>query len=517
MKSVFSSPISIASNSEMEEFLAKANLKQLKGLFPDEIDLNINKDVIGIVLNAAVVGRANRNGDAVTKENGLKCAELFKNKYVNVEHEQKKIIGCIVNVGFSSFGNNEPLTREEIEKEDFNDPFNISLALVVWKSILAEESIQFIEDSVDPSSDNYQKISASWEVFFEDYDIAVGSQNLSDAKIITDPAEKEQYLKILKAKEGSGKQGKEFVYRVLGGDFLIPAGIGLVEFPAAEVKGLEIINKKDDKEEKKEENQAKVDDKSSKLDKVNVKINNSKNKDQINKKINMKIKLSSVKDIKPELFEKVEASEVQASVQDLIQEGIVEADKEFNKQKEELSKAAELEKQAKEAAEKELQEFKENFASVEKELKELKEKFAAEERNKKYQERMEGFESEFELNDESRKVIASKLQKLGSDEDYDSFVSEMKVLLPKKQEKKSEASVETKEDKKENEDKDKEAAKEKELEKSTASEKAVEDALKDSEKKGDIPNAGESTQASLFDRMKDEFAVENICVEEKRK
>ena len=44
-----------------------------------------------------------------------------------------------------------------------------------------------VEKSLDPEDNAYQKVSASWEVGFNDFVLAVGSDILSDAKIVSDP------------------------------------------------------------------------------------------------------------------------------------------------------------------------------------------------------------------------------------------------------------------------------------------------------------------------------------------
>ena len=55
----------------------------------------------------------------------------FVNKPINIEHNRKSIVGTILTAGFSSFGSDEPLTKEEVEET--KEPFNVTLGGVIWK------------------------------------------------------------------------------------------------------------------------------------------------------------------------------------------------------------------------------------------------------------------------------------------------------------------------------------------------------------------------------------------------
>ena len=52
------------------------------------------------------------------------------------------------------------------------EPFNITLGGVIWK-VASSELADLIEDSADPTSENYLKISASWELGFTDYNLVI--------------------------------------------------------------------------------------------------------------------------------------------------------------------------------------------------------------------------------------------------------------------------------------------------------------------------------------------------------
>ncbi len=116
--------------------------------------------------------------------------------------------------GFSEFGTDKPLTEDEVK--DLKKPFNITLGGVIWREVNSELA-DFIEESNDPTSKNYLDISASWELGFTDYELAVlpkDSKNLEDGKIISDAKEIESYSKNLRALGGTGLIAEERVYRM---------------------------------------------------------------------------------------------------------------------------------------------------------------------------------------------------------------------------------------------------------------------------------------------------------------
>ena len=51
---------------------------------------------------------------------------------------------------------------------------------------------ELLNKSVDPDSPMHNQVSASWEIGFNDYQIAVGSENLSEAEIVTDEKQIEE-------------------------------------------------------------------------------------------------------------------------------------------------------------------------------------------------------------------------------------------------------------------------------------------------------------------------------------
>jgi len=127
---------------------------------------------------------------------------------------------------------------------DYRDPFNISLGAVVYRMV-DKKFAELLNKSVDPESSMYNQVSASWEIGFNDYQIAVGSDNLAEAEIITDQKQIEELSQYLKATDGSGEmEDGTIVRRLVVGD-VYPLGIGFTSNPAADVEGV-VLTEQDD-------------------------------------------------------------------------------------------------------------------------------------------------------------------------------------------------------------------------------------------------------------------------------
>lgn len=223
--------------------LSLAALDNLKSIIP--ADVMDNEALLPICFNACVINRANKNGDIMGTETGLSIFKKFNHSQVNAEHNRDIIIGHVVGTALSSFDENyaigagSEIITDPMTLAGSTEPFNISLSAVLYK-VLGSNLEDMIVNATDPSSPNYLGVSASWEVGFDDYVIAVGSQNLADCQIITDPTAITGYSKYLTCMGGTGKtpDGK-FVFRMITGDVL-PLGIGLTYSPAAPVAGIVI-------------------------------------------------------------------------------------------------------------------------------------------------------------------------------------------------------------------------------------------------------------------------------------
>ena len=194
--------------------LSHANIENLRSLIPTSVDLKKNIDLMGVAFNAAVVNEFNKNGDGIDTKTAIDSIQQFIHKPTNIEHNKSKIVGHIVNAGFSDYADSSILINVD---EDETNPFHIALGAVVYKTI-DKDFFELLQKSTNPDNKMYNTVSASWEVGFSEYQIAVGSKNLKDARVISDPKEIQNMKPMLKAFGGKGvtEDGKP-IYRLITG------------------------------------------------------------------------------------------------------------------------------------------------------------------------------------------------------------------------------------------------------------------------------------------------------------
>ena len=414
-------------SEEKDKYLSLASIDKLKKFLP-EINTEDNIDLLPIAFDACVVNRVNKNGDVMDAMTAAKVTKNFINKPINIEHNRNQVIGCIVSANFSQFGSSESLTADEIK--DMKAPFNITLGGVIWKVVNKELADQ-IEESNDPTSENYMSISASWELGFNDYNLVLldnGEKNIENAQIISDAAEIEKYNSKLRSNGGTGKlDNNKSIYRQVLGK-VVPLGIGLTLNPAADVQGIAVkteipielkINENQSSEEQKIE-ELPLQDKASE--------NNTSQEDTLDvKKERIYMKITKIEDITDTLLKEVTAS----SIAEFVAEEIKKANDQFlaEKSEKENELKASNEKAALLASEQEV---------VKKQLEELTQKLASLEAEKtaKAQEeafnmRMASFDEEYELNDDERKVLASDVKDM-NDESFSAYKNKMAVMMKDK-------------------------------------------------------------------------------------
>ena len=184
-KTSFSSIVKPLVSEEKDKYLAMASLVDIGDFIP-EIDTASNVDLLPVAFNAFVANRVNKNGDVIDTGTALEIYKNFINKPINIEHNRSRVIGTILTAGFSEFGTDKPLTEDQVK--DIKRPFNVTLGGVIWK-VVNTDLAELIENSSDPEDENYNKISASWELGFSEYKLAVligNNKNLEDAQIIED-------------------------------------------------------------------------------------------------------------------------------------------------------------------------------------------------------------------------------------------------------------------------------------------------------------------------------------------
>mgnify|MGYP003112454535 FL=1 len=426
--------------------ISQASLDSLKTLMPESIDLDKNIDLVGVAFNAAVVNKFNRNHDGIGTDTALAVKDYFVHKPTNIEHKKQRIVGHIVSAAFSSYGDNELVSDEELRET--KDPFNIALGAVVYRMV-DKKFAELINQSVDPESPLHNQVSASWEIGFNDYQIALGSEDLSEAEIVTDEKQIKELSQYLKAAEGNGTMKDGTLVRRLVVGNVYPLGIGFTANPAAEVEGVVLtentsvsFNDKDDASIIAPE----------KADKILKNILNFKNKISQSEKNTVKNQQESnssimnpeqlIQEIKSVLDEKLSSEKVSsdnfaeesvASISSIVNQAIREKNEEY---KSKLSKAQE-EKAQVEAQQKELtasvETLSEKLQAAEDRIRQFEEDITRQQAVARFDARMETIEQGYELNEEDLKIVASEVKDLEeSDEAFASYQEKLGVIFAHK-------------------------------------------------------------------------------------
>jgi hypothetical protein len=379
-----------------------------------DVDIEKNIDLLPVAFNAFVANRVNRNGDVVDTETAVAMHDSFINKPINIEHNRKSIVGTILTAGFSSFGTDESLTKEQVE--DSKEPFNVTLGGVIWK--IADQSLaDKIESSSDPTSEDYMGISASWELGFSDYNLVIlegDEKNIENATEISDPEEVEKHMDKLKGFGGKGKfDDNSSVYRKVIND-VVPLGIGLTENPAADVKGVLTENGATEQKALAEESLP-----------IETISQNTKNTVKTRKVEAMKIE--NLKDITDESLQTLTAS----AIHEFIQESLKQASEEYSSKKTEQEDSLNEAREQHETLSKEHDSLKTQLEDVVAQLEKLETEKVEKEKIEAFNQRMASFDERFKLNDDDRKVLASQIKGLDEEQfvDFDKTVS---VLLSSK-------------------------------------------------------------------------------------
>ena len=473
----FSSILRPLVSEEKDKYLALASLAQVGSFIPN-VDTEKNVDLLPVAFNAAVINRVNKNGDVIDTQTAISSYKDFINKPINIEHNRERIIGVILTAGFSEFGSDASLSEDQVK--DLKGPFNITLGGVIWK-IANPDLADKIEDSSDVTSDKYQSVSASWELGFNDYNVIMidgESKNIEDGDLISDASQIESIKNSLKAFGGSGKVDKtKSIYRKVIGN-VVPLGIGLTETPAADVKGI-ATHKSEASVEIVEEN-------ISKINNLNV------NKDNDNKVMN----ITSIKDITDENLKQATASQIS----DLIEQELKVASEKY------ASEKASFEQSLKSANEK-YDTLAAGQDVLQKEISALKTSLQASEAekqaivaNEKFNERMNAFDSEYDLDDDTRQVLASDIAGL-DDDSFAAYKNKMAFFMKTKKKgdkEKTNEKTDKEEDSKES--------------KASASE-VIDQAAANGEKKAAvIPATSTASDDSLFNKYKQAFDYDGFVV-----
>ena len=173
-------------SEERDKYLAKASLDEIKKFIPDIPTDSI--DLLPFAGEGFNVNKANKNYDAIDTETALDIYKNFILRYVDLEHKRQNCVGVILTASLAEYGTGKPITESEAEKLG-DKPFNVIIGGVIWR-IVSPKLAELVEESGDPDSDYYKKISCSWEIGFKNFKLALldqdTSSNIEGAKIITE-------------------------------------------------------------------------------------------------------------------------------------------------------------------------------------------------------------------------------------------------------------------------------------------------------------------------------------------
>lgn len=502
--------------------ISHASLENLRPLIPPSIDLERNIDLMAVAFNAAVVNRFNKNDDGIDTSTALEIKDYFINKPTNIEHKKQIVVGHIISSSFSTFGDSQLLSDEEVR--DTQDPFNIALGSVVYKTVNPRFS-----ELLEAENEEYDNlISTSWELGFNDYCLALGSKNLSEAEIVTDPSQVKELSQYLRAFDGPGEtnEGVE-VNRLIVGE-IFPLGIAFTSNPAADVKGVYI---KDGEEELVEEEAVAGIAVDNTIFLTNLKKFNKKSshceKSDVNSFNNYTLMDSNILEkfeeiLADKLDNKQFSEEAVANVTRVFQEAIREKDEEYRAAKEAEDKAMAESAAKNEQLETDLELLKKQLAEAEAHLASIAEERAAAEAQESFNSRMAGLDSEFELGDEDREILASELKSLDTTEEaFASYLTKLRTVWATK----SKAYIEESEKQLQQRIDDEVTKRLTELEQSQASAPAEE--VEESVDTEEVLDAAEEqpnglvtnnnaeasqTEPSLRDRFKNAFSKENLTI-----
>lgn len=432
-KARFDNIVSASVNFDNNILISKASLDSLKSLIPSSVNLDKNVDLVGAAFNAAVVNRFNKNGDGIDTNTAIAFKNYFIHKPTNIEHKKQRIVGHIVNSAFSSMGENKIITDEDV-KNSLN-PFNIALAAVVYKTVDRDFADALI-DSNDPESHLFQKISASWEIGFNDYYIAIGSLDLKEAEIITKKEQIGEFKKYLRGFDGPGTLNDGTpIYRLVTGR-VYPLGIGFTTNPAADVQGVIIDDgtaSMDDNEESTEESESMEINSLELLNLSNKNISQKENTPVNNNKLNTMDLENIISALKTVLAEKQDSAkfseEAVASISAKIADSIKNKSEEI-KAEIEASEKAKLEAVAQ--AEQFKQELEANNLKLSEtlaKLNALESTLNAQAAQETFNSRMSVLDAEYELDEIDRNFLAKEISALDkSEEAFASYKEKLAIM-----------------------------------------------------------------------------------------
>jgi len=466
------SNIRLIEPSDSDLIEAKASLDNLKSLLPDDINPNDEPALLFVAGNLAVAGMINLNDDGVDIETSIRTHKKFEKQQINIEHSRKTVVGYIIKAGLSEIGSDRILTEEEAR--NLNSPFNICVVIAFWKAV-NKDLCNYIVEASNPSNPKYKDLSLSFEMGFgkeKYYIIALPPEDEEIAhavKIITPENEDfELWASHLKANKGDGLDpygSGNRVYRLMPPD-VVPLGGGVVEQPAAAVKGLTVIDEipsenlpkpedeESDEKDEEDEDEEKEDDESEsfiKPDFSNIRAELNRfiqiadkfvaasiiykktgvSKSQLINPSNMKqAELNALKEKAGKASTQEEMQEVVASVPSIV-EAILQESERLHKESQDNKILAEKLSQEKTEALAAAETVKTEIEALKAKLAELQNAQIASAAQAAFDARMGVIDETFEFDDEEKGYIVQEIRDL-DDEAFAKWMDKSKKLMKEK-------------------------------------------------------------------------------------
>jgi hypothetical protein len=407
---------SLKKTSEMDEFFKNAVNKS-------GIDADIAKDLLFVSFDVGIANKFNKRDDVVGSETAVKIAERYRHKPGNLEHTKEAIVGHVIDSRVTTMDGGN-LTVQEAKKK--TDPFNISLAAVVYKNIEPEFS-NILERSSVEDDFFYNYIKTSWEVNFSEIYIALGEgDELKDTKIVTNDEEVAELKGFLKAYGGAGYTESGLrVRRILVGEVL-PVGFAFTSSPAAAVNGVVIRAPwKEDSNEDESQVFANLVSQTTSGHVTNTEDgNNTPN-------LKMQKHEQLMKDLSTMLAKNEVSETAVANMTKEFATALKEVDEKYRQESKKISTEAADAKTALEDLTKSVASMKEELSTIKKERDALKEQAAETAKASAIQRRLSALSDKFTLTKEDRAVILEDLKAMDADDDkaFASYETKMSVIM----------------------------------------------------------------------------------------
>ena len=446
---------------------ANASLTYIAEVFDEDIQEKIKKnpDLLYISSNLILLDEANLNDDCVSLEDILPVYKKFKDKFIDIEHDRKYVVGSICEAGFSLFPSNMILEEEDIEKYK-EEKIQLVIGGFLWR-IVNSSLCEVVESASLESSPTFGDVNTSYELLFDYYDIGVGingNRSLKEAIIIkSDDSKFVEYDSLLRANGGNGlvsKGSKDIVFRILKNIF--PAGAGIVAKPASGLKGILALDlenapketEEEEEEDEKEETEVEeeteskdmdgektredeethasqdlIEEKNINLEKNSVNADIQQNKDKI-----MHVQIKDLNDITSKWSDIIKNEANANEIRKFIADEIVKESEKFAEklaEKENLLKTVEANKKSLEDKAKTLEDTVTQLSKQLQEIKASQDQALAE---SKFNERMAALDEVFDLDgeDDVRAILTEEVKAIESDESFAAWMDKKKKLMKEK-------------------------------------------------------------------------------------